>query len=129
MSEIFCPNCGKTHSTNKKNCASCGEDLEDIILDFKNKHLPITFNNGKKKEAQPTDEWEKQRQTILKIKEQEKARERIERLEEQQQISKSEKTRKRRKRSLSRKTCWDWILEYLLSCLTCGFSGCWKDRV
>ena len=95
MSEIFCPNCGKTHSTNKKNCASCGEDLEDIILDFKNKHLPITFNNGKKKEAQPTDEWEKQRQTILKIKEQEKARERIERLEEQQQISKSEKTTRR----------------------------------
>ncbi|MCG3227515.1 MAG: hypothetical protein H7645_11405 [Candidatus Heimdallarchaeota archaeon] len=127
MSEIYCPVCGKEHSMSSRHCVSCGEDLEEIILDYKNKHLPISFNNDKLKKAQPIDEWEKQRQTILKIKEQEKARERIERLEEQQQISESEKTSKRRKRSLSRKTCWDWVLEYLLSLLTCGFSDCRRD--
>ena len=97
MTKIFCPCCGNAHSSNKRYCSFCGEDLEEIILDYKNKHLPIAFNNDKLKKAQPIDEWDERRQTVLKIKEKEKARERIARLKEQQRIAEFEKTRKRRK--------------------------------
>ena len=41
MSELLCPKCGKTHDSNEKNCMYCGENLEDLIIQYKTERLPI----------------------------------------------------------------------------------------
>ncbi len=46
MSDLFCPKCGSKHDTNDKYCQYCGEDLEEIILEYKSKKLPIRYQNG-----------------------------------------------------------------------------------
>ena len=43
MIELFCPKCGNKHSSANKNCEYCGENLEALILKFKQQHLPIKF--------------------------------------------------------------------------------------
>lgn len=45
MSEenIFCPNCGSKHTSNGRFCQYCGTDLEEIILQYKNKQLPVRY--------------------------------------------------------------------------------------
>ena len=79
MSELFCPSCGKEHIGNERYCSYCNEDLEDIIIEYKDKQLPISIKNDKPKEVKPIDAWAERRETVLKIKEQE--RERIESLQ------------------------------------------------
>ena len=72
MTDIYCPSCGKEHTSNERYCAFCGADLEPIILKFKEKHLPLSFNNGKKQkipdDPKTPDEWELRRQEVLRIK-------------------------------------------------------------
>lgn len=46
MSTIFCPNCGEKHTTNNKFCETCGADLGEAILRYKQRHLPITYQQG-----------------------------------------------------------------------------------
>ncbi|MCK4845140.1 MAG: zinc ribbon domain-containing protein, partial [Candidatus Heimdallarchaeota archaeon] len=46
MSAIFCPNCGKKHTINNKFCEYCGTNLGDAILRYKQKHLPIKYQQG-----------------------------------------------------------------------------------
>ena len=45
MSEdaIFCPNCGAKHTASGRYCENCGTDLEEIILQYKNRQLPIRY--------------------------------------------------------------------------------------
>ncbi len=81
MSELFCPSCGKEHIGNERYCSYCNEDLEDIIIEYKDKQLPISIKNDKPKEVKPIDAWAERRETVLKIKEQERERERIESLQ------------------------------------------------
>lgn len=47
---VLCPECGMEHLSSERNCTYCGYDLTDLIVDFKDKHLPISFNNEEKKE-------------------------------------------------------------------------------
>ena len=47
MAEIFCPSCGKEHQSNNRYCTYCGADLENVILKFKEKQMPVSYNNGK----------------------------------------------------------------------------------
>ena len=60
MSEdvIFCPNCGQKHTASGRYCENCGTDLEEIILQYKNKQLPIryqaTAQSGPTTQSQPT---------------------------------------------------------------------------
>lgn len=46
MSAIFCPNCGKKHTINNKFCEYCGTNLGDAILRYKQKHLPINYQQS-----------------------------------------------------------------------------------
>ncbi|OLS31842.1 MAG: hypothetical protein HeimAB125_14910 [Candidatus Heimdallarchaeota archaeon AB_125] len=48
MVKIFCSKCGKLHETEGKICENCGEDLEGSILRYKQKHLPIKYENASK---------------------------------------------------------------------------------
>jgi hypothetical protein len=49
MSElILCRNCGKPHEADGKFCIYCGEDLEEVILEFKDANLPLKLDNSKK---------------------------------------------------------------------------------
>ncbi len=48
MSEVKWPKCGNTHQSNSKLCVFCGENLELIILEYKEKNLPVNFNRGGK---------------------------------------------------------------------------------
>ena len=41
---IFCPKCGQEHTSTKRYCKNCGNDLEEVILRFKQKYLPIKYN-------------------------------------------------------------------------------------
>ena len=43
MSGIYCPQCGKLHESEGKFCEYCGYDLEDVILQYKDKRLPVRF--------------------------------------------------------------------------------------
>ncbi len=52
MSDIFCPSCGKEHTSNKRYCTYCGADLEPVILKFKGEKLPVSYNNGKTQRVQ-----------------------------------------------------------------------------
>ncbi len=49
---VLCPNCGMEHLSSERNCTYCGEDLADLIVDFKEKHLPISLSNEEKKEKE-----------------------------------------------------------------------------
>jgi hypothetical protein len=44
MSSLYCPKCGKEHITADRYCQYCGADLENVILKFKQKNLPVRFN-------------------------------------------------------------------------------------
>ncbi len=70
MNELKCTNCGEAHTSNDRHCSFCGEDLGEAILKYKEKQLPVTFNNGKPKKIQPEDEAEERKQAVLRIKEQ-----------------------------------------------------------
>lgn len=50
MTEILCTGCGKNHRSNSRYCEFCGKDLEDVILRYKEQHLPIKLNNNSTKE-------------------------------------------------------------------------------
>ena len=52
MNEVFCPKCGKIHKSISKYCEYCGEDLEFVILKFKQQNLPIKYQI----EEPPVDE-------------------------------------------------------------------------
>ena len=52
MNELFCPSCGNKHNIASKYCKFCGENLEEIILELKQKHLPIRYETR----AAPQDE-------------------------------------------------------------------------
>ena len=43
--ELFCPKCGSKHDTNDRYCQYCGEDLEDVIVQYKSKQLPVRYQN------------------------------------------------------------------------------------
>ncbi|MHA1954747.1 MAG: hypothetical protein ACW96U_12455 [Candidatus Heimdallarchaeaceae archaeon] len=43
MKEIFCPNCGQIHKSEGQFCEYCGNDLEKVILQFKQDQLPIRY--------------------------------------------------------------------------------------
>lgn len=47
---LYCPKCGKEHKTADRYCQYCGVDLENIILKFKQKNLPVRFNAESKDE-------------------------------------------------------------------------------
>ncbi|NPD89770.1 MAG: zinc-ribbon domain-containing protein [Asgard group archaeon] len=49
MSDLICPKCGKKHDSSEKNCMYCGENLEDLIIQYKTDRLPI-------KSSQPVPE-------------------------------------------------------------------------
>ena len=44
MSEILCPKCGKKHDSTEKTCMYCGENLEDLIIQYKNDRLPVKLS-------------------------------------------------------------------------------------
>lgn len=44
MSELICPKCGKKHDSSEKNCMYCGENLEDLIVQYKNDRLPVKLS-------------------------------------------------------------------------------------
>ena len=46
MSELFCANCGKVHESESKFCEYCGFDLKEAILRFKQKQLPIKYDES-----------------------------------------------------------------------------------
>jgi len=98
MNYPICPNCEKEHSSNDRFCSYCGEDLEEIILAFKEKQLPVSFNNNNKraKETFSLDEAEERRQEVLRIKEEQREHERTVKAEEQKQRDEYEKTLKRK---------------------------------
>lgn len=54
---IFCPNCGAKHTASGRYCEHCGTDLEEIIMQYKNKQLPIryqaTAQSGPTTQSQP----------------------------------------------------------------------------
>jgi len=52
MNEVYCPKCGKKHGSTSKYCQYCGEDLEFVILKFKQQKLPIKYQM----EKSPVDE-------------------------------------------------------------------------
>ena len=83
MSEILCPSCGKAHKTKSQTCVFCGENLEEIMLDPKERKLPSDLGNDKPKKVKPVDAWEEQKKTALKFKEQEKTQERNDKFLEQ----------------------------------------------
>ena len=41
--DLFCPNCGSKHEVNGRYCEYCGSDLEEVILQYKRKKLPIRY--------------------------------------------------------------------------------------
>jgi hypothetical protein len=43
MEGFKCTKCRKLHESEAKFCYFCGEDLEDAILEYKEKHHPIKF--------------------------------------------------------------------------------------
>ena len=43
MNELFCPKCGKKHFSANRYCQYCGKDLENVIIRFKQKNLPIKY--------------------------------------------------------------------------------------
>ena len=48
MKEFRCPECGKAHNSEARFCFFCKADLEEAILEYKEKHLPIRFENNNK---------------------------------------------------------------------------------
>ena len=46
MVEVYCTNCGKKHTSASNVCEYCGEDLTDVILRQKQKHLPIKYEQS-----------------------------------------------------------------------------------
>jgi len=44
--ELYCPKCGSKHDTSDRYCQYCGEDLEEVIVQYKSKQLPIRYQNG-----------------------------------------------------------------------------------
>ncbi len=51
MSEFFCPSCSKKHLSNDRYCSFCGYDLEQLILEYKDRHLPVKLNNHKEEKT------------------------------------------------------------------------------
>ena len=45
MKDFKCPKCGKPHESEARFCYFCKTDLEDAILEYKEKHLPIRFEH------------------------------------------------------------------------------------
>lgn len=43
MKDIFCPNCGQVHKSEGQFCEYCGNNLEKVILQFKQDQLPIRY--------------------------------------------------------------------------------------
>ncbi|MHA1258531.1 MAG: zinc ribbon domain-containing protein [Candidatus Heimdallarchaeaceae archaeon] len=52
MSEIYCPECGAKHDSDKRFCENCGKDLEEVILKHKGKKLPIQYSTADKEGSQ-----------------------------------------------------------------------------
>ncbi len=50
---VLCPDCGREHISSERNCTYCGYDLADLIVDFKDKHLPISLSNEESKAKKP----------------------------------------------------------------------------
>lgn len=48
LEDIYCPGCGLKHVSNNRYCLNCKTDMEPIILEFKDKNLPLSFNNLQK---------------------------------------------------------------------------------
>ena len=46
MEDFVCPKCRKPHISEAKFCFHCGQDLEDAIIQYKAKHLPIKYKQG-----------------------------------------------------------------------------------
>lgn len=46
---MLCPDCGMEHLSSDRNCAYCGSDLADSIVDFKAKRLPISYTGKVRK--------------------------------------------------------------------------------
>jgi hypothetical protein len=46
MKEIFCPNCGQAHKSEGKFCEYCGNNLEKVILQFKQDQMPIKYRSA-----------------------------------------------------------------------------------
>lgn len=61
MSGLFCPKCGKQHTTKGQYCSFCGEDLADAILEYKDKRLPVKLNHTapqiKEQEQEPVKKY------------------------------------------------------------------------
>ena len=69
MSGVFCPNCGKKHAAEGKFCEYCGTDLEQVILRYKQRKLPIKYQTEPKAPPyQPiTESLKKKRKPIHTI--------------------------------------------------------------
>ena len=46
--ELKCIKCGNVHQTSSNFCDFCGEDLEEAILEYKERNLPIQYNHENK---------------------------------------------------------------------------------
>jgi predicted nucleic acid-binding Zn ribbon protein len=56
MKGVYCPNCGKAHEKNGRFCENCGNDLEEVILRYKRRHLPIKYQQeGPAKGVKPEE--------------------------------------------------------------------------
>ena len=56
MKGVYCPNCGKAHEKNGRYCENCGNDLEEVIIRYKQRRLPIKYKNeGPSKGTKPEE--------------------------------------------------------------------------
>ncbi|NPD88917.1 MAG: hypothetical protein HGN29_09330 [Asgard group archaeon] len=46
MSELYCANCEKLHESESRFCEYCGFDLKEAILRFKQKRIPVKYNES-----------------------------------------------------------------------------------
>ena len=60
MAELLCPNCGKKHDSTEKNCMYCGENLKDLIIQYKNDRLPVKLSKSTpERRIMTKDEYER----------------------------------------------------------------------
>jgi uncharacterized membrane protein YvbJ len=74
MSGIFCSKCGEKHTSDDRFCENCGNDLEQIIIRYKQKKLPIKFQDERStqpyqtsQEPHTTQVPKKQRKVVITI--------------------------------------------------------------
>ena len=77
MSGVYCSNCGKLHESNNKECLFCGHNLEKEILRYKQKRLPVDYEQSLNSS---TDEGKEEKATGMEF---------------YKQIKKAEKRRKK----------------------------------